>query len=93
MIVPVGERSWAGLLPLREEGSSAGMMSHPRPSGRWVPPGKDAGRSADLGAATKVRRRAGYSSAALLRMAVSSWLVLPSCCGVQVPLLQVKAIQ
>jgi len=46
VIVPVGERSWAGLLPLREEGSSAGMMSHPRPSGRWVPPGKDAGRSA-----------------------------------------------
>ena len=55
MIVPVAERSRGGLLPLREEGSSAGTMSRgldrEAPAGRgtrgWAP--------ADLSAEVKAR--------------------------------------
>ena len=45
------------------------------------------------GAEVKVGWWGVYSSAALLRMAASSWPVLPSSLGVQVPLLQVKFSQ
>ena len=50
MIVPVAERSRGGLLPLREEGSSAGTMS--RCLARGVPDasGKKTGRLGALDA-------------------------------------------